>query len=92
LYSYQVVKDLVDRVHDLETQLEASQSRPGPSVDFDDAHRFDVNVQLQQSGLAWENEQRNARPVDRVSQELGALSLGHGDTMAQYYGKQLTIP
>jgi hypothetical protein len=59
-------------------------------VDFDDAHRFDVNVQLQQSGLTWENDQRNAPPVDRMSQELGALSLGHGDMMAQYYGKQST--
>jgi hypothetical protein len=86
-YSYQAVKDLVDRVQDLETRLEASKSRPGPSADFDDAHRFDVNVQLQQSGLAWENEHRNARPEDRLSQELGALSLGHADMMAQHYGK-----
>ena len=71
----------------METRLEASQSRPGPSAEFEDAHQFDVNVQLQQSGLAWENEQRDARQVDQISQELGALSLGHADMMAQYYGK-----
>ena len=84
------MKDLVDRIQDLETRLEASQSRStGPtSVEFDDAHRFDVNVQLQQSGLAWENEQGNARSIDQVSKELGALSLGHADMMAQYYGKR----
>lgn len=88
-YSYQDVKDLVDKIQELEARLETSQSRPaGHGVDFDDAHRFDVNVQLQQSGLAWEIDQRNARQVDQISQELGALSLGHADMMAQYYGKR----
>ena len=86
-----MVRELVDKIQDLETRLEASQSRPGPTADFDDAHRFDVNVQLQQSGLAWVIDQRNARPIDQISQELGALSLGQGDVMAQYYGKRLRI-
>ena len=71
----------------METRLEASQSRSRASAEFEDAHQFDVNVQLQQSGLAWENEQRDARQVDQISQELGELSLGHADMMAQYYGK-----